>query len=148
MFTLNDLKLCKVFRFKINYLFFFFSFQPVENLKQFTNEKSPVRIHFNHGTTTLAFKFQHGVIVAVDSRATAGPYIGELTKSTFLCVWCMYIYIYIYIYISYIYNIYIYHIYIYFIYLFIYYFFLDCFYWILLFWDIMLLVRHDIGFSL
>lgn len=30
-----------------------------------------------HGTTTLAFKFQHGVIVAVDSRATAGSYIGE-----------------------------------------------------------------------
>jgi hypothetical protein len=29
-----------------------------------------------HGTTTLAFKFQHGVIVAVDSRATAGSYIG------------------------------------------------------------------------
>lgn len=30
-----------------------------------------------HGTTTLAFKFQHGVIVAVDSRASAGSYIGE-----------------------------------------------------------------------
>lgn len=31
----------------------------------------------NHGTTTLAFKFKHGVIVAVDSRATAGSYIGK-----------------------------------------------------------------------
>lgn len=31
----------------------------------------------NHGTTTLAFKFQQGVIVAVDSRATAGSYISE-----------------------------------------------------------------------
>ncbi|CAO2608974.1 Proteasome subunit beta type-8 [Lemmus lemmus] len=30
-----------------------------------------------HGTTTLAFKFQHGVIVAVDSRASAGTYICE-----------------------------------------------------------------------
>lgn len=30
-----------------------------------------------HGTTTLAFKFQHGLIVAVDSRASAGNYIGE-----------------------------------------------------------------------
>ena len=32
-----------------------------------------------HGTTTLAFKFKHGVIVAVDSRATAGPYIASQT---------------------------------------------------------------------
>lgn len=31
----------------------------------------------NHGTTTLAFKFRHGVIVAVDSRASAGRYLGK-----------------------------------------------------------------------
>ncbi len=31
-----------------------------------------------HGTTTLAFKFQYGIIVAVDSRATAGSYIGTI----------------------------------------------------------------------
>ncbi|CAL8347821.1 unnamed protein product [Merluccius merluccius] len=37
------------------------------------------RIEFLHGTTTLAFKFQHGVIVAVDSRATAGSYIASQT---------------------------------------------------------------------
>lgn len=36
-----------------------------------------MKIQFAHGTTTLAFKFQHGVIVAVDSRATAGSWIGE-----------------------------------------------------------------------
>ena len=30
-----------------------------------------------HGTTTLAFKFQGGVIVAVDSRASAGAYIAS-----------------------------------------------------------------------
>uniref|UniRef100_A0A3Q0R7J5 Proteasome 20S subunit beta 5 n=1 Tax=Amphilophus citrinellus TaxID=61819 RepID=A0A3Q0R7J5_AMPCI len=35
------------------------------------------KIEFLHGTTTLAFKFQHGVIVAVDSRATAGSYIAS-----------------------------------------------------------------------
>ena len=29
-----------------------------------------------HGTTTLGFVFQHGVIIAVDSRATMGAYIG------------------------------------------------------------------------
>lgn len=36
-----------------------------------------VKIEPWHGTTTLAFKFKHGVIVAVDSRASAGSYIGE-----------------------------------------------------------------------
>jgi len=41
-------------------------------------ENAP-RIEFNHGTTTLAFKFQGGVVVAVDSRATAGPYIASQT---------------------------------------------------------------------
>ena len=29
----------------------------------------------NHGTTTLAFIFEHGIVVAVDSRASQGPYI-------------------------------------------------------------------------
>ena len=32
-----------------------------------------------HGTTTLAFLFQHGVIVAVDSRASMAPYISSQT---------------------------------------------------------------------
>lgn len=32
-----------------------------------------------HGTTTLGFIFQGGVIIAVDSRATMGSYICELT---------------------------------------------------------------------
>jgi len=44
-----------------------------------TSEESNVKIQFDHGTTTLAFKFQHGVIVAVDSRATAGPSIESQT---------------------------------------------------------------------
>ncbi|XP_071223747.1 proteasome subunit beta type-8-like [Salvelinus alpinus] len=34
-----------------------------------------VKINLEHGTTTLAFKFQHGVMVAVDSRASAGSYV-------------------------------------------------------------------------
>ncbi|XP_001167241.2 proteasome subunit beta type-8 isoform X2 [Pan troglodytes] len=37
-----------------------------------------VQIEMAHGTTTLAFKFQHGVIAAVDSRASAGSYISAL----------------------------------------------------------------------
>ncbi|XP_032997969.1 proteasome subunit beta type-8 [Lacerta agilis] len=35
------------------------------------------RIELEHGTTTMAFTFQHGVIVATDSRASAGTYISE-----------------------------------------------------------------------
>ena len=31
----------------------------------------------NHGTTTLGFIFEHGVIIAVDSRASMGSYICE-----------------------------------------------------------------------
>ncbi len=37
------------------------------------------RIKFAHGTTTMAFKFKHGIIVAVDSRASMGQYIGSGT---------------------------------------------------------------------
>ncbi|NXI38642.1 PSB5 protein, partial [Galbula dea] len=36
-------------------------------------------IHFLHGTTTLAFKLEQGVVVAVDSRATAGSFIASQT---------------------------------------------------------------------
>ncbi|XP_034748050.1 proteasome subunit beta type-8 [Etheostoma cragini] len=41
------------------------------------NREGGVSIDLNHGTTTLAFKFRHGVIVAVDSRASAGDYLGK-----------------------------------------------------------------------
>lgn len=34
-------------------------------------------LHLNKGTTTLAFIFQGGILVSVDSRATQGPYIGN-----------------------------------------------------------------------
>lgn len=54
--------------------------QPTEFLKQFASGENGVKIEFAHGTTTLAFKFKHGVIVAVDSRATAGSWIGELNN--------------------------------------------------------------------
>jgi len=36
-------------------------------------------IKFNHGTTTLAFVFDEGVLIAVDSRASMGSYIGSGT---------------------------------------------------------------------
>lgn len=38
----------------------------------FANKDYRDRIKFAHGTTTMAFKFKHGVIVAVDSRASMG----------------------------------------------------------------------------
>jgi len=43
--------------------------------------ESPINpeIKFKHGTTTLAFIFQGGVIVAVDSRSTMGSYIASQT---------------------------------------------------------------------
>ncbi|XP_064639817.1 proteasome subunit beta type-8-like [Lineus longissimus] len=60
------------------------NYDPAETIKSLQQEKSDIKIHFNRGTTTLAFKFKHGVIVAVDSRATAGPYIGKIWKSVIL----------------------------------------------------------------
>eukprot|EP00616_Rhizochromulina_sp_CCMP1243_P003635 CAMPEP_0118969224 /NCGR_PEP_ID=MMETSP1173-20130426/6343_1 /TAXON_ID=1034831 /ORGANISM="Rhizochromulina marina cf, Strain CCMP1243" /LENGTH=283 /DNA_ID=CAMNT_0006918435 /DNA_START=38 /DNA_END=889 /DNA_ORIENTATION=- len=36
-------------------------------------------VQFAKGTTTLAFKFQGGIIVSVDSRSTMGPYIASGT---------------------------------------------------------------------
>jgi len=54
---------------------------PQLSLQAFSPDKTTddVKINFDHGTTTLAFKFRQGVIVAVDSRATAGPYIASQT---------------------------------------------------------------------
>lgn len=34
-----------------------YGIDPVESLKEFTNPKSDVKIHFDHGTTTLASNF-------------------------------------------------------------------------------------------
>ncbi|XP_030374583.1 proteasome subunit beta type-5 [Scaptodrosophila lebanonensis] len=52
---------------------------PVENLNkiQANADKTGIKIEFDHGTTTLGFKFKGGVILAVDSRATGGQYIGS-----------------------------------------------------------------------
>jgi len=41
--------------------------------------KDGIKIDFDHGTTTLGFRFQGGVLLAVDSRATGGQYIGSGT---------------------------------------------------------------------
>ncbi|KAI9491190.1 proteasome component PRE2 [Zychaea mexicana] len=53
---------------------------PVDFLRNVTDEDSPeYKIKIQHGTTTLAFQFQGGVVVAVDSRATMGNYIASQT---------------------------------------------------------------------
>ncbi|KAL1429281.1 hypothetical protein MTO96_016492 [Rhipicephalus appendiculatus] len=39
-----------------------------------------IKIRYDKGTTTLAFKYKGGVIVAADSRATGGEYIGSQTR--------------------------------------------------------------------
>ncbi|XP_071813343.1 proteasome subunit beta type-5-like [Apostichopus japonicus] len=53
--------------------------EPAEYLSQLAKRDGGPKIRFLHGTTTLGFKFEHGVIIAVDSRATAGPYIASQT---------------------------------------------------------------------
>lgn len=40
---------------------------------------APGLMDFKRGTTTLGFKFQGGIIIAVDSRASMGSYIGSQT---------------------------------------------------------------------
>merc|ERR1719158_1400827 len=53
-------------------------FPPSELAKVMKNQDgSDAKINFLHGTTTLAFKYQGGIIIAVDSRATGGMYIGS-----------------------------------------------------------------------
>jgi len=41
------------------------------------DQGNDVDMNFDHGTTTLGFKYQGGVVLAVDSRATGGMYIGS-----------------------------------------------------------------------
>merc|ERR1711973_800846 len=50
---------------------------PQLHLNTYFGDDQPAQIKFNHGTTCLAFKFKHGVMVATDARATAGGYIAS-----------------------------------------------------------------------
>lgn len=55
--------------------------QSAEQMKLSEDFCSPLNpaIKFSHGTTTMAFIFDGGVLVAVDSRASMGSYIGSGT---------------------------------------------------------------------
>ncbi|KAL1501127.1 hypothetical protein ABEB36_006512 [Hypothenemus hampei] len=50
-------------------------------LNQFSKDESgrDIKIQFDHGTTTLGFMYQGGVVLSVDSRATGGQFIGSQT---------------------------------------------------------------------
>jgi 20S proteasome subunit beta 5 len=54
---------------------------PAENLGHFSKDESgrDIKIKFDHGTTTLGFMYEGGVVLAVDSRATGGQFIGSQT---------------------------------------------------------------------
>jgi 20S proteasome alpha/beta subunit len=39
-------------------------------------------LKFLHGTTTLGFVFSGGIIIAVDSRASMGSYVGMSVRSS------------------------------------------------------------------
>ncbi|XP_043580909.1 proteasome subunit beta type-5 [Bombus pyrosoma] len=56
---------------------------PAEKLAQLaegTDEAGKhLKIKFDHGTTTLGFQYRGGIVLAVDSRATGGQFIGSST---------------------------------------------------------------------
>jgi len=43
----------------------------------FASKDAPKKLEHNKGTTTLGFVFKGGVVIAVDSRATQGPFIAS-----------------------------------------------------------------------
>ncbi len=55
--------------------------QPSAFLRAVTDDHANLNcpIKLAHGTTTLAFRFQGGIIVCTDSRATAGNWIASQT---------------------------------------------------------------------
>lgn len=61
-----------------------FTLAPVPNPRNFCldmkkSKDCPGLMDFKRGTTTLGFVFKHGIIIAVDSRASMGSYIGSQT---------------------------------------------------------------------
>ncbi|GFG33193.1 hypothetical protein Cfor_09844, partial [Coptotermes formosanus] len=52
---------------------------PAENLARFSTDEhgKGIKIQFDHGTTTLGFRYQGGVVLAVDSRATTGNFVAS-----------------------------------------------------------------------
>lgn len=61
---------------KINQISAFFDVQQV-SFQRKLKDMAPKMTNFSKGTTTLAFEFQGGVLVAVDARATQGAFISS-----------------------------------------------------------------------
>jgi 20S proteasome subunit beta 5 len=73
--SLNELRGCEPSAFAL---------APVEHPDTFCADikksgQAPGLMDFKKGTTTLGFEFQGGIIIAVDSRASMGSYIGSQT---------------------------------------------------------------------
>lgn len=51
-----------------------------------------LKIRFDHGTTTLGFQYQGGIILAVDSRATGGQFIGKFIIAPDIVLYFYYIF--------------------------------------------------------
>lgn len=54
-----------------------FSLPPTINSDGFQAQKKEIEKKFAHGTTTLGFVFNKGILIAVDSRASMGQYISS-----------------------------------------------------------------------
>ncbi|KAL4400302.1 Proteasome subunit beta type-5 [Malassezia pachydermatis] len=82
-FAQNDLRAAKLHDEEdgvLNTQFALPGSDPSRFLAQYTDVDSThkdARIKLHHGTTTLAFRYRGGVVVAVDSRASAGSYIAS-----------------------------------------------------------------------
>uniref|UniRef100_H3B5M2 Proteasome subunit beta n=1 Tax=Latimeria chalumnae TaxID=7897 RepID=H3B5M2_LATCH len=48
---------------------------PAEFMRGLGRGQDGVKMELGHGTTTLAFKFKHGVIAAADTRSSCGSYV-------------------------------------------------------------------------
>ncbi|MCL4136657.1 UNVERIFIED_CONTAM: hypothetical protein GTU68_050962 [Idotea baltica] len=78
MSTLSSSKFCNYLSNPLNLYAPPLSKESICNGSFLVNEYGKkIDIKFNHGTTTLGFKYQNGIILAVDSRATSGQYIGS-----------------------------------------------------------------------
>lgn len=54
-----------------------FVLPPTHNSEGFRAQERQMAQHYNKGTTTLGFVFNKGIVIAVDSRASMGPYISS-----------------------------------------------------------------------
>jgi hypothetical protein len=58
--------------------------QPNSFMRNAFSGEGPEAIKMLHGTTTLGFVFQHGIIICVDSRASQGQYVGAVSTGALL----------------------------------------------------------------